>query len=33
MSRCYASTSYEDIRENYAIKEICKHLQAMQAIT
>jgi len=30
---CYASTSYEDIRESYAIEKICKRLQAMQAIT
>jgi len=29
----YANTFHEDIRENYAIKEICRRLQAMQAIT
>jgi len=30
---CYASTSHEGIRESYAIEEICRRLQAMQAIT
>ncbi len=30
---CYASTSHEDIRESYAIEEICRRLQTMQAIT
>jgi len=29
----YASTFARDIRKNYAIKEICRRLQAMQAIT
>jgi hypothetical protein len=29
----YANTLVKDIRESYAIKEICRRLQAMQAIT
>ena len=29
---CYASTFVRDIRENYAIEEICRRLQTMQAI-
>lgn len=30
---CYADTSYKDIGENYAVREICRHLQIMQVIT
>jgi hypothetical protein len=30
---CYASTFVKDISESYAIEEICRRLQAMQAIT
>jgi len=29
----YASTSVGGIRESYAIGEVCRRLQAMQAIT
>ncbi len=30
---CYAGTSVKGIREGYAIGEVCRRLQAMQAIT
>jgi len=30
---CYAGTSYEGIRVGYVVGEICRRLQAMQAIT
>jgi hypothetical protein len=33
LTLCYAGTSHEDIREGYAIGEVCRRLQAMQAIT
>jgi hypothetical protein len=30
--KCYASTFVKSINDNYVIKEICRRLQAMQAI-
>jgi hypothetical protein len=30
---CYTNTFVRDIRESYAIEEICRRLQAIQAIT
>jgi len=33
LSKCYAGTSYEGIRVGYVVGEVCRRLQAMQAIT